>query len=212
MVPRRPPGVGRLTAARRVLHGAGICTANVGLAALLVVLLGAAGVASGRDALHPGSKPAPKDINVTASDFRNLATMTRVRGFFLSNPLGHLKQALKVANSPKGGVYPVGTIIQLVPQEAMVKRRKGFSRASHDWEFFSLRTTALGTTILTRGTTTVVNRFGGSCLSCHMAAAPQFDFVCEHNHWCAPLPVGDDVIAAVQRADPRPLSLPPPTG
>jgi hypothetical protein len=211
MVPRRPPRGGPVTAARRVLRGAGIWAATIGLAALLVVLLGAAGVASGQDALHPGAKPAPKDINVTASDFRNLATMTRVRGFFISNPLGHLKQALKVANSPKGGAYPVGTIIQLVPQEAMVKRRKGFSRVSHDWEFFFLQTTAQGTTILNRGTTAVVNRFGGNCLSCHSAAAPQFDFVCEHTHGCAPLPVGDDVIAAVQRADPRPLT-PPPTG
>ena len=212
MVARRSRGCGPMTATRRVLRGCGIWAATIGLAVLLVALLGAAGVASGNDALHPGARPAPKDFVASAADFHNLATMTRVRGFFLSNPLGHLKQALKVANSPKGGVYPVGTIIQLVPQEAMVKRRKGFSRASHDWEFFSLRTTALGTTILTRGTTTVVNRFGGSCLSCHMAAAPQFDFVCEHNHGCAPLPVGDDVIAAVQRADPRPLSLPPPTG
>jgi hypothetical protein len=195
---------------RRGLRGGGIWAATIGLAAFLVVLLAAAGVASGRDALHPGSRPAPKDFVATAADFHNLATMTRVRGFFLSNPLGHLRQALRVANSPKGGVYPVGTIIQLVPQEAMVKRRKGFSRASHDWEFFTLRTTALGTTVTNRGTTGVVNRFGGSCQGCHMAAAPRFDFVCEHDHGCAPLPIGDDLIAAIQRADPRPV--PPPRG
>jgi hypothetical protein len=35
--------------------------------------------------------------------------------------------------------------------------------------------------------------------------------VCEHNHGCAPLPVGDDVIAAIQRADPRPLPTSPTT-
>ena len=195
---------------RRALTGGGLWVATIGLAIVLVVLLGAAGVASGFDALHPASKPAPKDLVVTASDFRNLATMTKVRGFYVSNRLGHLQQALKVANSPKGGVYPVGTIIQLVPQEAMVKRRKGFSKASHDWEFFSLRTTGLGTTILNRGVSNVVNRFGGNCLSCHSAALPKFDFVCEHSHGCAPLPIGDDLIAVIQHADPRPLT--PPTG
>jgi hypothetical protein len=194
----------------RALRGGGIWAATIGLAAVLVGLLAAAGVASGRDALHPSSKPAPKDFVATDGDFHNLATMTKVRGFFVSNPLGHLRQALRVANSPKGGIYPVGTIIQLVPQEAMVKRRKGFSRASHDWEFFTLRTTARGTTITNRGTTSVVNRFGGSCQSCHSAAVPRFDFVCEHDHGCAPLPIGDDLIAAIQRADPRPLT--PPSG
>jgi len=28
--------------------------------------------------------------------------------------------------------------------------------------------------------------------------------VCEHDHGCAPLPVGDDVIKLVQLGDPRP--------
>jgi hypothetical protein len=51
----------------------------------------------------------------------------------------------------------------------------------------------------------VVNRFSGtSCAGCHSAAEPQFDFVCENDHGCAPLPVGDDVITAIQKADPRP--------
>ena len=202
------PGGASVIRWRRLLPGGGLGAVTIGLAVVLVVLLAAAGVASGRDALHPGSRPAPKDLNVTAGDFRNLATMTKVRGFYVSNRLGHLRQALKVANSPTGGVYPVGTIIQLVPQEAMVKRRKGFNRASHDWEFFFLQTTAQGTMILNRGTTSVVNRFGGNCQSCHSAAVPRFDFVCEHTHGCAPLPIGDDLIAAIQRADPRPLTPP----
>jgi hypothetical protein len=194
---------------RRAVRRGGPWAATIGLALLLVLSLAASGVASGRDALHPSAKPAPRDISVTAGDFQNLATMTRVRGFFISNRLGHLQQALRVANSTRGGVYPVGTIIQLVPQEAMVKHRRGYNRATRDWEFFSLRTTAEGTTILSRGTNNVVNRFGGNCASCHSAAVPKFDFVCEHNHGCAPLPIGDDIIAAIQRADPRPVGPPP---
>ena len=135
--------------------------------------------------------------------------MTRVGDHFVGNERGHLAAALAVARSAQGGVYPVGTIIQLLPQEAMVKRRKGFNPATHDWEFFLLQTSPQGTTIVNRGTSGVVNRFGGSCASCHLTAAGQFDMVCEHNHGCAPLPVGDDVIAAIQRADPRPLTTPP---
>ena len=47
---------------------------------------------------------------------------------------------------------------------------------------------------------------GTSCAGCHSAAEAQFDFVCEHDHGCAPLPVGDDVITAIRNADPRPRS------
>ena len=87
----------------------------------------------------------------------------------------------------------------------MVKRRKGFDPATSDWEFFFLTTDATGTKIVTRGTDAVVNRFGGNCASCHVAAKGRFDMVCEHDHGCAPLPVGDDVFHSIQEADPRPL-------
>jgi hypothetical protein len=86
----------------------------------------------------------------------------------------------------------------------MVKRHKGFSRATRDWEFFFLSTTPAGTQIKVRGVQKVVNRFGGNCASCHAGAAPKWDGVCEHDHGCAPLPIGDNVIAVIQRADPRP--------
>src|ERR1051326_5347479 len=124
----------------------------LGLALVLVLTLAAGGVDSGRQALAPRHTVHGQDIHATAADFRNLQTMTHVRGFFVANPLGHLRQALKVANSKHGGIYPVGTIIQLVPQEAMVKRRKGFDPATHDWEFFTLAVSPQGTQILTRGT------------------------------------------------------------
>src|SRR4051812_26310008 len=63
----------------------------------------------------------PEDFVAQPSDFVRLQDMTPVRGFFISNPAGHLQQSLAVARSTSGGEYPVGTIIQLVPQEAMVK-------------------------------------------------------------------------------------------
>lgn len=146
----------------------------------------------------------PEDLVMQADDFVNIHDMTPVRGFFVDNPLGHLDEAIAVADDPEGGVYPVGTIIQLVPQEAMVKRAPGFDAASNDWEFFSLEVTAEGTTILTRGGAGVVNQFGGTCVDCHSLARPEFDFVCEDDHGCEPLPIGDDVIGSLQEADPRP--------
>lgn len=192
---------------RTVRDTVSVAAATVTVGVVLIVALAAFGVASGEAALHPRHPPAAQDLAMQASNFHNLHTMTMVRGFFVDNRLGHLNAALRVARAGKG-VYPVGTILQLVPQEAMVKRRKGFSSATRDWEFFFLQTSPYGSTIVTRGTTTVVNRFGGSCASCHLAAGSRFDLVCEHNHGCAPLPVGDDVIAAIQRADPRPLTPP----
>ncbi len=155
----------------------------------------------------PAAKPKPtEDFAAQATDFRNLHTMTKVRGFYIDNRLGHLDEALAVANSSKGGVYPVGTIVQLVPQEAMVKREKGFSPQTKDWEFFFLSVSADGTVIDKRGTTDVANRFGGNCASCHQAATARFDGVCEKDHGCAPLPIGDDVFHSIQEADPRPLN------
>lgn len=164
------------------------------------------GACSSSDSGHPAAKPKPReDFVAQADDFRNVHTMTKVRNFYVDNRLGHLDEALAVANSPRGGTYPVGTIIQLIPQEAMVKREKGFSPSTRDWEFFFLSVNGAGTTIEKRGTADVVNRFGGNCASCHQAAAARFDGVCEETHGCAPLPIGPDVFHAIQESDPRPL-------
>jgi len=76
-----------------------------------------------------------------------------------------------------------------------------------DSEFFALNVSPTGTTIATRGIQNVVNRFGGNCASCHMASKGKFDFVCEHDHGCAPLPISDALIRAIQLAYPRPASL-----
>jgi hypothetical protein len=58
--------------------------------------------------------------------------------------------------------------------------------------------------VLAGGGAEVINRFGGSCADCHSLAEPQFDFVCEADHGCEPLPIDDAVIESVQAADPRP--------
>jgi len=157
-----------------------------------------------KTAAKPKAARPPEDFVMQASDFKNLHDMTAVRGFFVDNKLGHLKEAVAMATANNGGSYPVGTILQLVPQEAMIKRHKGYNAKTSDWEFFSLSTDATGTKILTRGADEVVNRFGGNCAACHSLAKGKFDMVCEKTHGCAPLPVGDDVFHALQASDPRP--------
>ena len=159
----------------------------------------------GGDEAATTTTTAVEDVEVEAGDFLALADMTPVRGFFVNNLLGHTDEAVAVAEDPDGGVYPVGTVIQLIPQEAMVKRAEGFSPETNDWEFFTLDATPGGTTIVSRGGAEVVNRFSGtSCSGCHSAAEPQFDMVCEDTHGCAPLGVPDDVITTIQQSDPRP--------
>ncbi len=176
------------------------------LGVVLAVVVAACG--GGSDSGSGDGAAAPnrsaEDLDMRPDDFRNLHDMTKVRGFFIDNRLGHLDEALAVANSPDGGEYPVGTIIQLVPQEAMVKRRHGFNPATNDWEFFFLSVSEAGTVIEVRGVEDVVNRFGGNCASCHSAADPQWDFVCEMDHGCEPLPFGHEVFEAIQESDPRP--------
>ena len=144
------------------------------------------------------------DLNPTAADFVNLNSMTRVGDHFVASLNGHLAAALAVAHSATGGTYPVGTVIQLVPTEAMIKRHKGYSPSTGDWEFFSLSVSHQGTRILHAGGASVLNAFGGSCAGCHGAAKPQFDFVCGHDHGCAPLPLTAKLIAQIQSHDPRP--------
>ncbi|MGQ0824283.1 MAG: hypothetical protein ACT4OX_04475 [Actinomycetota bacterium] len=145
-----------------------------------------------------------EDIEMQAADFPNINTLTKVGNHFVGNMLGHLDEALAVANSPDGGTYPVGTLIQLVPQEAMVKRAEGWSPGTGDWEFFSLDATPEGTTILTRGKTPVLNRFDMDCAACHGQAEAQWDFVCDEGHGCDPLGLDQAMIAGLQQADPRP--------
>ncbi|MGH7439451.1 MAG: hypothetical protein ACRENE_27495, partial [Polyangiaceae bacterium] len=133
----------------------------------------------------------------TAADFDclNRTEWTTVGVSRFKNMLGHTPEMVAVAQSLHGGTYPVGTIIQLVPTEASVKRGPGFSPQSHDWEFFSLSVATTGTTINARGGgASVVNFTGASCLGCHSKAGPQWDLVCGDpdggsTRGCAALPL-----------------------
>jgi hypothetical protein len=150
-----------------------------------------------------GGASGGEDIELTEADFDCLLSWNQVRRFRITNKLGNIDDSLQVANEPGSADYPVGTLIQLIPAEAMVKRKRGFSADSNDWEFFFLDVSAAGTTIRARGTTDVVNGFGGNCLNCHVKAERQYDYVCETGHGCDPLPVTAEQIEMAQQADPR---------
>ena len=195
----------------RVRARAWVVASTTVLAGLVFV---ACGGGSSRTAVAPATTtvapaptapgPAPlRDVAPTAADFVNINTMTRVGDHFITSLNGHLDAALAVAHSPTGGVYPVGTLIQLIPTEAMVKRHKGYSPSTGDWEFFSLGVSSEGSVIKSEGAK-VKNFLGGDCSACHRLAKPQFDSVCEKSHGCAPLGVTDAFIAEIQKLDPRP--------
>ena len=150
-----------------------------------------------------GPTGSPPTLSISDKSFRCMTEMTHIGHFYVDNLLGDLKGTVQVAESPTGGVYPVGTVLQLVPTEVMVKREKGFNATTRDWEFFELDVSASGSTIRARGFVSVVNRFGGNCFTCHVKARPEFDLVCSTTHGCDPIPVTVALSGALQRTDPR---------
>jgi len=173
--------------------------ASGGLAAVAVAL---ALSGCGNDGGSQGPQ-APADFVAEASDFECLQNWPRVRNIRLTNRSGFLDEALALAQNPEPGKqYPVGTIIQLFPGEAMVKRAPGYDPANNDWEYFELTVSAQGTQIRTRGRDDVINMFGAQCFGCHEAARA-FDFICEGDHGCVELPVTGAQIALLQDSDPR---------
>ena len=141
-------------------------------------------------------------VEVTDASFKCMSEMTQVRHFFVDNLSGNLEQTIATAEAGQG-VYPEGSLLQLVPFEAMVKRQKGFNPATNDWEFFFLDVSDKGTTINTRGFAEVNNGFGMNCFGCHVKAKPEFDMVCEQGHGCDPIPLTRAMFGALQRTDPR---------
>jgi hypothetical protein len=91
-----------------------------------------------------------RKVKVDQSTFKCILQMTAVRGFFVDNLSGNLDGAVAVAQAGKGE-YPEGTVLQLIPNEVMIKQQKGFSPKTNDWEFFALDTNRDGSKIVSRG-------------------------------------------------------------
>lgn len=141
-------------------------------------------------------------VKVTDSSFKCIMEMTKVRHFYVDNLLGNLEATVAVATKGEGD-YPEGSVLQLMPNEVMVKQQKGFSPATRDWEFIWIDVDKNGQKIFTRGAAEVNNRFGLNCFTCHMKAEEKYDFVCEQGHGCEAIPVTRPMFEALQRTDPR---------
>ena len=147
-------------------------------------------------------KASEAKVKVDADSFMCITDMTPVRQFYVDNLLGNVAATVAVAKTGKGE-YPEGSVLQLMPNEAMIKQQKGFNPETHDWEFFYIDVDKNGSKIFARGFAEVNNRLGLNCFTCHAQAKPEFDLVCEQDHGCSPIPVTRAMFGALQRTDPR---------
>ncbi|HNP31059.1 MAG TPA: hypothetical protein PKK23_18585, partial [Nitrospirales bacterium] len=138
-----------------------------------------------------------QEITVSEHTFGCILDLPKVRNTRINHAdPGKLKEAKRILrDSVPETEYPVGTILQLVPHEAMVKHSHDKFPKTNGWEFFFLEVSKEGTKIADRGDNVVNVSQGVTCLSCHQPAA-RFDFVCEKGHGCAPIPFDDQKIAA----------------
>lgn len=141
------------------------------------------------------------DVVAAPEDFTCLEDAVRVDQFYVQHLDGRLDEAVAVAEAGEGQ-YPVGTLLQLVPQEAMVKRAPGFSPETNDWELFFLSVSDEGTVIEQRGREEVEGPFG-RCVDCHGAAEPAYDFTCRTGQGCDDTPHLRPLFDMLASADPR---------
>jgi len=137
--------------------------------------------------LLKGKKPEGKDFYVFN---RNRAKLRKA-------------VAMSQTGELPGKGYPVGTILQVLPFEAMIKRRAGFNPEGNDWEFVRLAPLADGRTqIRADGKGEVTNALG-SCQACHKALAQHYDLVCGFVVGAAGLGLTEEQLAQIQASDPR---------
>jgi len=159
------------------------------------------------------------DIAVSEQTFSCILDWAKIRGTYIKNvDPEKLKEAMRIfRDNGSDTEYPVGTILQLIPNEAMVKHPRGTFAKTNDWEFFALDVSAAGTKITDRGEN-VLEVFdmdasaagtkmsdhprGVTCLSCQQGGA-KHDLVCEKGHGSPPIPLNDQQIAKIQAGDPR---------
>jgi len=140
------------------------------------------------DPVPPADSEVPvADIAVEAEHFDCLSKGTQVARSWYSSLTGRQETVVAIAQGKAPGPYPVGTVVQLFPGEAMVKRGPGFSPDTDDWEFLKIAVKGQDTIILERGTTDIKN-IGGTCAGCHAPARQDHDWVCAEGHGCKPLP------------------------
>ena len=144
-----------------------------------------------------------EDYVATSADFVCLSSFAQVRKMRITNPTSDAAKTEAIAIATRSGTdYPVGTIVQIIPQHAMAKRRAGFNPRGNDWEFFVLDVSDAGTTIAQRGGNEVTAPQIGSCQQCH-DRAKAYDFLCEENHGCKSNGHTPAELMEMQADDPR---------
>jgi hypothetical protein len=152
--------------------------------------------------------PAGAEPHARPRDFRCILKGKKPAGkdFFVFNR-NRAKLRKAVAMSETGAIppagYPVGTILQVLPFEAMIKRRRGFNPEGDDWEFVRLAVDSEGKTqILADGKDEVRNGID-FCQKCHERIAPTHDLVCGFVIGAAGLGLTEEQLAGIQASDPR---------
>ena len=130
---------------------------SLALAAMICLLFAGAQAAD---------NPSDSKVKVDDNSFKCITEMTPVRHFYVDNLLGNVEATAAVAKAGKGD-YPEGSVLQLMPNEVMIKHSKGFNPETRDWEFFYIDVDKNGSKIFRRGFTEVNNRLGGNCFACH---------------------------------------------
>jgi hypothetical protein len=151
--------------------------------------------------------PAHAGFKAHARDFKCLLKGTKPAGknfFVFHRNKRKLARAVAIAESATPGQeYPVGTVLQLLPFEAMVKRGGRFNPEGHGWEFFKLGVNERNRSKINARGMSEVRNIIGSCQGCHMTGqAPQFDLVCE-GHGALSLPLDPELIRENQNSDVR---------
>ncbi len=150
---------------------------------------------------------ARREFVATAEDFKCLTDGAKAEGkhFFVFGRKRTVKKALRKTKTGKlGKGYPVGTILQLFPFEAMAKRGGKFNPEGGGWEYFKINPKADGTSeIAARGAAEVIGITGSSCQNCHVRLASEHDYVCEFVVGAEGLGFTEEQIARFQASDVR---------
>ncbi len=128
----------------------------------------------------------PSATPPTAETFGCLKTWEAVGNTRYHSTTGQLDSVLAIARGESEGPFPAGTVVQLMPTEAMAKLNPGTSPETDDWEYLKLKVGRTGVEIDERGGAEVKN-LAGSCHGCH-TTEPRWDHVCGADHGCKPLP------------------------
>jgi hypothetical protein len=157
----------------------------------------------------PATAGRRKPFVATASDFTCIRDWPKVGTLRVFHPKKRkLRKAIRILERGKPRrKMPKGTILQLIPFEAMVKAKGGFNKEGGGWEFFALSVSAAGTEIVQRSSLETpdapVGNALGSCQGCHSSAA-EFDFICGNGRGlCAGNAFPEEISRVLQETDPR---------